>query len=370
VRRRSMWLALGLVLAVTVTFGFAVQRAPSASAAAPRPCSSVAVVGLRGSGQTSGFGAQVNETFLPLFSNLLANNRTVASFALDYTAASTNLITNLKTTNYPWNVQQFIASANTGADSLYTLLSLRQRTCPGEALVLLGYSQGSMAIKLFLRNMVNKGESGILNRIAGIGLIADPTKNPNDPNIGSAAPLSRGIATRFGVGGAPVQVPASVVGYSEHACDSHDLVCDFSAESNTQVHSSYSSDTLRKLSLSLAPRVLRRSAPQPQPQPQPQPIFTVMNTSEQPPDGVWFRDNPNVSGPRLNGYGVYMGDRVQLQCFGWGQSIGTYGNRLWYRSANITRPNAPGRVNAGWLNAHYVNDGKGANVIDPGVPAC
>lgn len=100
------------------------------------------------------------------------------------------------------------------------------------------------------------------------------------------------------------------------------------------------------------------------------PVFTVMNTSEQPPDGVWFRDNPNVSSPRLNGYGVYRGDRVQLQCFTWGPVIGGYANRLWYRSANLTRPSAPGRANVGWLNAHYVNDGKATNVVDAGVPAC
>ncbi|WP_018332003.1 CHAP domain-containing protein [Actinomycetospora chiangmaiensis] len=101
-----------------------------------------------------------------------------------------------------------------------------------------------------------------------------------------------------------------------------------------------------------------------------QPVYSVMNTSETPPDGVWFRDNPNVSGPRLNGYGVYNGDRVQLRCYGWGESIGRYNDRLWYYSTNLTRPNAPGRGNTGWLNAHYVNDGQNANVVVPGVRPC
>jgi hypothetical protein len=100
------------------------------------------------------------------------------------------------------------------------------------------------------------------------------------------------------------------------------------------------------------------------------PVFTVMNTSETPPDGVWFRDNPNVSGPRLDGFGVYAGDRVQLRCYGWGEPIGRYGNRLWYSSADVTRPNAPGRANVGWLNAHYVNDGQNANAVVPGVRPC
>lgn len=100
------------------------------------------------------------------------------------------------------------------------------------------------------------------------------------------------------------------------------------------------------------------------------PVFPVMNTSETPPDGVWFRDNPAVSGPRATGYGVYAGDRVELRCYGWGESLGRYGNRLWYYSANLTRPNAPGRNNIGWLNAHYVNDGQNANVVVGGVQAC
>ena len=115
-------------------------------------------------------------------------------------------------------------------------------------------------------------------------------------------------------------------------------------------------------------------APAPAPAPPPasaaSPVFPVMNTSEQPPDGVWFRDNPNASGPRLNGYGVYAGDRVQLQCYGTGTPIGPYANHIWYRAANLTRPNATGRPNVGWLNAHFINDGKNTNVVDPGVPAC
>lgn len=100
------------------------------------------------------------------------------------------------------------------------------------------------------------------------------------------------------------------------------------------------------------------------------PVYPVMNTSETPPDGVWFRDNPAVSGPRLNGYGVYGGDRVELRCYGWGESLGRYQNRLWYYAGNVTRPSAPGRANVGWLNAHYVNDGQNANVAAPGVAAC
>lgn len=114
-------------------------------------------------------------------------------------------------------------------------------------------------------------------------------------------------------------------------------------------------------------------SPQTSPQaPAPQePVFMVMNTSETPPDGVWFRNSPHTADTdRVTGHGVYMNEQVQLQCYGWGDAVGQYQDRLWYRVANVTRPTNAGVPNTGWLNAHYINDGKNANVIDVGVSAC
>jgi uncharacterized membrane protein YgcG len=103
------------------------------------------------------------------------------------------------------------------------------------------------------------------------------------------------------------------------------------------------------------------------------PVFTVMNTSETPPDGVWFRNSPHTADTdRVTGHGVYMGDRVQLQCYAWGDAVGAYSNRLWYYVNNVTRPIVPsnGQPNVGYLNAHYINDGAPANVVDTGVGQC
>src|SRR5262245_39374665 len=73
------------------------------------------------------------------------------------------------------------------------------------------------------------------------------------------------------------------------------------------------------------------------------PRFPVMNTSEQPPDGVWFRNSGSVNDTdRLTGHGVYAGDVVEEQCYIWGDAVGAYANRLWYFVANITRPTVPG----------------------------
>jgi uncharacterized membrane protein YgcG len=101
------------------------------------------------------------------------------------------------------------------------------------------------------------------------------------------------------------------------------------------------------------------------------PIFAVMNTSETPPDGVWFRwDAHTANTDRVTGHGVYWGERVQLRCYSWGDAVGAYGNTLWYDVLNVTRPTNAGVENSGFINAHYINDGLAANQVDAGVPNC
>jgi hypothetical protein len=65
-----------------------------------------------------------------------------------------------------------------------------------------------------------------------------------------------------------------------------------------------------------------------------------------------------------------MNERVELQCYGFGQAIGPYSNSLWYYTLNVTRPTNNGAPNQGMLNAHYVNDGRATNEVVSGVPAC
>lgn len=99
--------------------------------------------------------------------------------------------------------------------------------------------------------------------------------------------------------------------------------------------------------------------------------FPVMNTSESPPDGVWFRTDTNNNTERITGLGIYAGDVMSVECWSWGVPIGSYSNQIWYRGSNKTRPTAPGgRPNRGWMNTHYVNDGMTANNYHPAVPSC
>ena len=101
------------------------------------------------------------------------------------------------------------------------------------------------------------------------------------------------------------------------------------------------------------------------------PIFTVMNTDDPPPDGVWFRWAPYTADTHeITGDGVYANEQVQLQCYAFGQGVGPYDDTLWYFVQNITRPTIDGMDDSGYLNAHYINDGQLAGVVDAGVPAC
>ena len=103
------------------------------------------------------------------------------------------------------------------------------------------------------------------------------------------------------------------------------------------------------------------------------PVFSVMNTSETSPDGVWFRNSARISDTdKVDGHGVYAGDSVQLMCYVYGEVVGNANNSLWYFVTNITRPTVykTGAPNVGYLNAHYINDGMQANQTDAGVSQC
>jgi hypothetical protein len=238
--------------------------AAATSASAPQACKSVSIFGLRGSGQTmdqsGGFGHEVGIVVQRLHAELADSGRPAALFPLDYTAASVDLLLPPSGgVNNVFKVRQYLASIDNGGNALYTAMGLRNRKCPGETFVVIGYSQGSMAIKVGLSSMAKRGERQLLSRIGGIGLIADPAKRANEYNVGSAAPRSEGVATNLGRGRT---VPSSVAGTFASACQSRDVVCDFSKNGSVSVHKNYPDSVLADLAEALYPRVVRVSKPQ------------------------------------------------------------------------------------------------------------
>ena len=105
-----------------------------------------------------------------------------------------------------------------------------------------------------------------------------------------------------------------------------------------------------------------------------EPAYPVMNTSEYPPDGVYWRSAPDWnSAIRITGHGYYAGDSVRLKCWEYGSNVPRPdggSNLIWYQADNVTRPGSPVGANSGWMNAHFVNDGTGPNQVAPGVIRC
>jgi hypothetical protein len=102
-----------------------------------------------------------------------------------------------------------------------------------------------------------------------------------------------------------------------------------------------------------------------------QPTFPVMNTSETPPDGVYFRPGPDqTTGTTTDGVGVYVGEHVRVKCYWNGRALGPYNNTVWYYAYDVERPTVAGRSNEGWINTHYVQDQMTAGNAAPGVPQC
>jgi predicted Zn-dependent protease len=99
--------------------------------------------------------------------------------------------------------------------------------------------------------------------------------------------------------------------------------------------------------------------------------YAAVNTSETLPDGVWFRNSPvNSDTSSEPGFGVYAGEHLTVDCYSWGDPVGSYSNHIWYKGLDVERPTVNGHSNYGYINTHYVNDGMAADHAAQGIPAC
>ncbi len=211
--------ALALVAATVV-----VPSAP-AYAAVPK-CGDVLFVGAAGSGETdrgspgydrSGMGAEVTAVYKAVKAK--AKGRSVTSYALPYRAAPV-----LPTMIYP-GVGKFMESLIRGEGTLNTFLFDRIRQCPGERLVLAGFSQGAMVIH---RSMQLLGRR-VTDRVDAIVLIGDGDRLPGDDGqmLGSAGNRAKGVGLwypRFSL--ASGSKFGAIGGRVFSLCDSLDIVCD------------------------------------------------------------------------------------------------------------------------------------------------
>lgn len=192
--------ALALVLALL-----------SPPASAVNPCVDLHIVGVRGSGQSVGYGDQTGGVVDALETALIGRGFSVTSKPLDYPAISVSDSLGLVLLTGAYD-----ASVSAGADALRATLDATEPACPSTEFVLVGYSQGAQVIKNTLANV----QPSV--RIAGVVLLADPTRDATQRGI---VRLGDPLAERDGAFGA-IALPHHVSAVAVDVCAAGDGVCE------------------------------------------------------------------------------------------------------------------------------------------------
>lgn len=128
-------------------------------------CADVHIIGARGSGQT-GYGDQVGAVVSESAAKIRQTGRTVDTHSLDYPAISISDSFGLVLLN-----GDYARSVAAGAAALRADLDTLRERCPQTPIILVGYSQGSQAIKQAL------ADRPPIDRISSVVLLADPTRD-------------------------------------------------------------------------------------------------------------------------------------------------------------------------------------------------
>ena len=213
---------VALVMASVVTVGLAALAGGGAySAGAAEACSEPLVVGVRGSGEPAGFGDTVVKT-VDVFNSVYGS--ATDSVALDYPAAGIGAVWAIK----PWRAGEFDASVKDGIGELKARNSDAFKTCPDQKIVLFGYSQGALIINRVLVSFAKN--QPLINRVAAVGLIADPARlgasNFTHSGQGLASRKLNGIAIASTTA-KKQDLPAALNGRARSVCLDGDLVCAF-----------------------------------------------------------------------------------------------------------------------------------------------
>lgn len=183
----------------------------SPPASATDPCVDIHIIGIRGSGQSVGYGDQVTGVVDGLEAALMGRGISVTAEPLDYPAISVSDSFGLVLFTGAYD-----ASVSAGIDALRATLDATDVVCPATEFVLVGYSQGAQVIKNTLAGIQPSVP------IAGVVLLADPTRDAAQPGI---VRLGDPLAERDGAFGAIV-LPHHVSAVAIDVCAAGDGVCE------------------------------------------------------------------------------------------------------------------------------------------------
>ena len=183
----------------------------SPPASATDPCADVHIIGIRGSGQSAGYGDQAAGVVDGIEAALMRRGISVTAEPLDYPAISVSDSLGLVLITGAYD-----ASVRAGTDELRATLDAMDPLCPSTEFVLVGYSQGAQVIKSALAGI----QPSI--PIAGVVLLADPTRDAAQRGI---VRLGDPVAERDGAFGA-VALPHHVSVVAVDVCAAGDGVCE------------------------------------------------------------------------------------------------------------------------------------------------
>lgn len=195
----------------------------------------------------------------------------------------------------------------------------------------------------------------------GEGVFIRPEANTSQPAIGwipeGASPDYNCFAWGQVVNGVPIWFNVNYNGKTGYYASYYD---DSSYHSNEELTAKYG------VPLCGSGPVAPTATPAPVPPASSSPptgglVFTIFNAE----GGVYYRNSPQwADARRIPGLGVYNGDRVELICGAFGDTVGPFKNRAWSKVRNLSRPGE------GWVNEHFVNDSAPANSLASGEAMC
>lgn len=199
------------------------------TATAAKSCPDVAVIGARGSGQngkkelaeTKRMGGEVFAIAKTLRSKLEADGESVKLLGVPYEAASVDVLKS-------GNLDKYTKSIEEGARMTRDQVVTWAYSCEETDLVLVGYSQGAIAIHRALLILQAENDPTALDSLLGAIVLADGDRVPTTQakHFGSSKDDASGVRTYLHASDERDFPDPEVV---VDICDKQDIVCDFNA---------------------------------------------------------------------------------------------------------------------------------------------
>jgi hypothetical protein len=207
-----------VVLAILALIASVTAGIVPASQSSALSCSSLLVIGARGSGEPyEPAVAGMGRTNYPAYEAIRAKVPDAQAYGLPYDAVAAN------TYSLP---QQYWTSVDFGGRFLLSILEKQAKNCPNQRFVLIGFSQGAHVVGDNLQYL--EGTS-VASKVAAVLFFGDPRFNPSATiNMGNYNRSLKGIASELGA--VPVRNLSSTWnGKVRSYCYAQDFICNASA---------------------------------------------------------------------------------------------------------------------------------------------